>query len=84
MAALARSAEIIGYIVMVAGGFAIAGLLLFLAATVAGKYAWRTFDSLSSIYRLESISYWFARLDKNGYALRKEFERAAPPPKENT
>lgn len=69
------SAIVIGYTVIVAGGFFLAGILLCVAAYFAGKYAWRAYSGLCMVYRLEHINYWFKRMDANGtHVLRKEHD----------
>jgi len=75
MTALTTGAIVIGSIVMVAGGFAIAGALLWLAASATGKYAWRTWNNLAGIYKLYTMQYWFKRMQANGtHVLGKEHD----------
>lgn len=66
MSAITNAAYVIGAITMAAGGFAIAAFLLFWAATASGKYAWRIWKNLSGIYMVETMKYWFRRMETDG------------------
>lgn len=69
----------IGAIASVAFGFAGVALLLWLSAKATGKYAWRTWDNLATIYKLETMRYYFKLMQDNGtHSLRLECERANP------
>ena len=66
-----RYAEIIGYMVMVAGGFAIAATLLAICAYLLNVVGWKVFKRLKEIYKLATIRYWLGRMDESGfYVLR--------------
>lgn len=72
---LTTACIIVGGTVMVAGGFAIAGGLLWVSAMVTGKYAWRTWNNLAGIYKLETMRYWFRRMEASGtHILRDEHD----------
>lgn len=63
---------IVGGVVMAAAGFTAAGVALYYAAKFTGKYAWRTWDNLASVYKLQAMQYWFGQMQENGtHALRK-------------
>lgn len=70
-------ALIIGSIVMGAGGFLLSATILYFAATWTCKLAWRLWDNLGDIYKLESMRYWFNQMQKDGtHVLRKAHEEA--------
>jgi hypothetical protein len=72
MSAVTTVAYVVGAIAMTAGGFALAAFLLFWAASASGKYAWRIWKNLSGIYRVETMKYWFRRMEKEGnFVLRQ-------------
>lgn len=69
------SAEAVGSMVMLAGGLLVAAALLFCAAWAAGQYAWKLWGSLSTIYKLQTMQYWFRRMSDDGtHALSKDYE----------
>ena len=75
MSFIVTCAYITGAIVMVAGGFAIAGVLLWVSAWATGKYAWRTWKNMSGVYKMEVMRYWFKRMDAEGtHIVRQSFE----------
>lgn len=75
MTALTTAALVIGSVTIAAGGFAVAGGLLWVSAWATGKYAWRTWSNLSGIYKVETMRYWFRRMEENGtHVLRKEHD----------
>lgn len=75
----------IGQVVMLASGLGAAAILFCIAAYFTGKYAWRLWDNLTTIYRIECIQYWFKRMQDNGtHALRKEHDDKLTHSKEPT
>jgi hypothetical protein len=76
MLELTNVTAIIGKIVLVAGGFGIAALLLFLAANEARKWAWALWDQLTLIYQLRALNYWLGEMAKHGAdVLKQEHDR---------
>ena len=76
----------VGYAVMVSAALLIAAGALFCAAFALNKVAWHFWDRAASLYRLETMIYWFRRMSKDGtHVIRKDYEKALdrerqPPP----
>jgi hypothetical protein len=66
MITLDHLAIVIGYSVMAAGGIVLAGSVLFCAAYFMRKWAWRLWDEMATIYRLETMQYWFRQMKDTG------------------
>ena len=70
---MSHAANVIGSVLMAAGGFAIAAALLILFSTLTGVYGASLFKDLLRVYHLRVIAYWLDRVEKVGV---REFERA--------
>lgn len=70
----AQLIELIGAVVTVAAGFALAAGLLAIAATLTGKYAWHLWGNLTLIYQLNDLAYWFRRFRKEGPVCLKDLK----------
>ncbi|MGK5020690.1 hypothetical protein [Janthinobacterium sp. LB2P10] len=70
----------IGYTVMAISGITVTTLGLMGAVYILNKMGWRAWDRMASLYRVESMSYWFRRMQKDGtHSLRKAYEDKSTP-----
>lgn len=68
----------VGTGMMVAGGLLLAAVALAGAAWATGHYGFRLWRNVTTIYRFESIQYWFKRMQAEGtHVLRKEYHEKA-------
>lgn len=67
--------EFLGALLMISGGFLLVGALLTIAGIYLNSAAWDTWEKLETFYRVKTMTYWFARMKKEGvYVLREDFE----------
>lgn len=75
MITLDEAAMTIGYVAMIASGAAVVTGGFTLVAYFLNKAGWNAWDRARSLYKVEVMSYWFRRMDKDGtHIIRKEYE----------
>ena len=68
-------AQWIGYGFMASVGVLAVALMIFCAGYLANKAGWYAWGRMSSLYRIESMKYWFSRLQKSRLAEFRKFEK---------
>jgi hypothetical protein len=69
---LDQLATYLGYAAMSAGGIAVVGGIFLWAAVFARRWAWRLWEEMATIYRLETMRYWFTRMQDKGCNVMRE------------
>ena len=72
---MSRYAEIIGYLVMLAGGCLLAAGIFGVSAYLVNMAGMRLYKKTVAVYRLETLRYWLRRMDEEGtHIVRKGYE----------